>query len=452
MDGVKKIAIIGRPNVGKSTLFNSLVGKKCAIVSDISGMTRDRNVMHAYIAGMRFDVIDTAGVVIPEDSDISSLMNKQSLKAISDADIIFFTVDVKNWNFNIEFEVANWIRVAFKKLQKQKPVVVVANKSESLNFGNDEIIKLGFGNPIYISSAHKIGFAEIYNTLSELFYDLSSNNEQADLKNPDIKLAIIGRPNAGKSTLINKILNEDRLVTSSIAGTTRDSIKSYFTFKNYNIEIVDTAGNRKNKKANSMEEKLSVASGERAIRESNIAILVIDTNTPFEVRDLQLANFAISEGKGLIIALNKCDLFDVTNLNKIVKNSTEHLDIKLANSYMIIPISGLTGKNINMLLSEVIRIYLKWNKDIPTKKLNNWLMKISKEKKQSEVVEKCPKLSFIRQVSSRPPSFLISGTRINMLQNNYIKYLEKNFRATFNMDYIPIRMVFKYKANPYKKN
>lgn len=444
---LKKVAIIGRPNVGKSTFFNALVGKKTAIVSSIAGMTRDRNIKFGRISNLSFEIIDTAGVDCVTNSPLAAYMNEQSMKAIQDADVILFMTDAKENNLHAEMQIADWIKNTFNKINKNKPVILLANKSDTVSQENYELPLLGFGDPIYLSSVNKIGFSELY---AKLLEHISSSESVKPQEETHMKLAVLGRPNVGKSTLINQILGEDRLITSSIAGTTRDSITTSITFDNRRIELIDTAGSRKNKKANSREEALAVKDTNKSVESANVIVLVIDSTAPFETRDLQLASYVIEQGKGLIIALNKCDLVKGT-IAEFVRKCKNALGAKLTNHSEILPISAKSGKNVKTLLKKTLHIYDQWNTNISTKKLNDWLRATVSMNMPSTIDKKCPKLSFIKQVSSRPPSFVIFGTKIDLLKQSYAKFLENTLRKDFLLENVPIRFCIKYKNNPFKK-
>lgn len=444
-----KIAIIGRPNVGKSTLFNMFTGKKCAIVSEISGMTRDRNIQSGKLFDLQFDVIDTAGVVPHATDQISLAMNAQSYTAIEEAELILFIVDAKSNNLNAEERVAEWIRQVFKTLKKNKPIILIANKSDAVKYENYELSSLGFGEAIYLSAAHKIGLDDLYNQLQEYMPQVSELSSQNDT---NIKVAILGRPNVGKSTLVNCILGENRLITSDISGTTRDSISVKFKYKQNIIEFVDTAGSRKNKKANSEEEVLSLKHTKVAVESANIVVLVIDSQFPFDTRDLQLINYVIEQGRGLIIVINKCDLIKKALIKNFLKECIQKIGKQISESYEVIAISAITGENIKQLLSTILSVYTTWNKVITTNKLNRWLAEAVTVFPPSTIDKKCPKLSFIKQVSSRPPSFLITGTKIDLLEKHYEKYLENNIRKKFDLYSTPLRLAFKYKKNPFKNS
>lgn len=446
----KKVSIIGRPNVGKSTLFNLLVGKKSAIVSEIPGMTRDRNVRIGRISDIVFELIDTAGVDVGAKTEMSRQMNEQSAAAVLESDVVLFTVDTSEDTTLPDSLVAEWIRTTFKEIGATRPVILLANKVDRAIQNSDTLEKLGFGRPIEMSSIHKYGLSELRDALA-VHIPASPIDEIKEPK-PAIRIAILGRPNVGKSTLINTILGEKRLITTDIAGTTRDAIATYTRYNGIELEIIDTAGSRKNKNANSIEESLSLKSTKTAVELANVVILVVDSGQPFEVRDIQLAGYVIKEGRGLIIALNKCDLLPHGKWESFIAKCRSKLPEKLNNSYKIIPISATKNQNVGELLKSAIRMYDRWKTVIDTKSLNKWLEAATAANPSSSVESRVAKFSFIRQISSRPPSFIIFGTRILALASNYVRYLENSLREHFGLKYIPIRILVKQKKNPFNRD
>lgn len=440
---LKKIAIIGRPNVGKSAIFNLLTSKKNAIVSDMPGMTRDRNLGVANLLGLRFNIIDTAGVDTDSKDQMALLMNKQSFNAVCEADVVLFVID-SSAVIHEEIEIADWLRNTMAKVG-QRPVLLIANKSDNKRYANHEFFSLGFGDPIYMSAVHKLGIDSLYYKLSELI-------EPAEAEEPvnAIRVAVLGRPNVGKSTLFNCILGEERAITSDVAGTTRDAISSFITHDGVRIELIDTAGSRKNKSANSYAESLSVKITDASVAKAHVVVLVVDASSPFDVRDLQLANHVIDEGRALIIALNKCDLIKRNEWNSFVENCKQKLGRKLSESYKVVRISAIKNQNVDGLLDAVIDSYKEWNTFVSVNALNNWIRKAVTSRPPSTIDKRCPKLSFIKQVSSRPPSFVVFGTKVSVMEKSYIRYLENSLRREFVLPYTPIRISVKQKDNPFK--
>ena len=455
VQNIKKIALIGRANVGKSTIFNRLSKNASAIVSSIAGITRDRNETIAELSDLSFKLIDTAGVDVETKDIISNQMNKQSLEAIRDANLIFFVISAKDANLIEEKKVAEFIRRAFKETKKNKPVILVANKSENVVNENFEFESLGFGPATYVSAEHNIGFADLYTRILKYFErDLRNKNQNLQTDEEDLKkirIAIAGRPNVGKSTLINSLLKEERLITSDIAGTTTDSVTIDFKFEDQEFQIIDTAGQRKSTKISSETEKLFVAAGDRSVNSAHIVILVIDANAPFEKQDLVIANNAMNEGKCVIVALNKWDLIEKDEQAKLLTNLIDKIGDRLAKIFKIIPISALNGLNVDKLMTESIKMYNTWNKKLITNKLNLWLNLTINHNQPKPVGNQTPKLQFVKQVGTRPISIAIFGSRMDLVQESYLRYLESSLRTRFKLDYVPIRIFLRQKDNPFAK-
>lgn len=475
MKMMKKIALVGRANVGKSTIFNRLTGSNAAIVDKKAGITRDRKEGLAEISDIKFTLIDTAGIEVDEKSPFAKVMNAQSAIAIYEADILFFVVSAKENSFHEDTEVAEFIRKIFKENKITKPVILVANKSENVIHEIQELRSLGFGEPAYVSAEHNVGFTELYTLIKEFFENDEENEsvrmeEENMIKNNGIngnviqdendsnekvidtrtiRIAVVGRPNVGKSTLVNTLIGDNRLITSDIAGTTTDSVHIQFKFNDRNIEIVDTAGKRKNMKIINPEEKLFVEASEQAIRDSHVTILVIDANSPFEKQDLLIADAAIDEGKCVIVALNKWDLIPENEQAKFLGVIRDKIGDRLSKIFKIIPISALRNINVEKLINESISVYSIWNKKITTNKLNLWLNLSINANAPAIVNGKTPKLNFVKQVGTRPPSFAIFGSRVELISDSYIRYLSNSLAKKFKMENVPIRIFLRQKDNPY---
>jgi len=470
MNTIKKIALIGRANVGKSTIFNRLTGSNAAIVDKKAGITRDRKEGVGEISDIKFKLIDTAGIEVDESSPFAKEMNTQSAVAIREADILFFVVSARERTFHEDRDVAEFIRQIFKEEQFTKPVVLVANKSENINYDVDELMTLGFGEPSYVSAEHNVGFADVYTKIEEYFrenimedteenksveenndilFDSVAEEEHFSVDTRILKIAVVGRPNVGKSTLVNALIGEDRLITSNIAGTTTDSVNIQFHFKNRSIEIVDTAGKRKNMRISNPEEKLFVEASDRAINDSHVVILVIDAESPFEKQDLLIADIAINEGKGVIVALNKWDLIPSDEQARFLTVIRDKIGDRLSKIFKIIPISALKNQNIEKLMDEAIVVYGLWNRKITTNKLNLWLNLTVNAKPPAIVNGKSPKLNFVKQVGTRPPSFTIFGSRVELVQESYLRYLSNSLARKFKLENIPLRIFLRQKDNPY---
>jgi len=444
-----KIAIIGRPNVGKSTLFNKLVGKKIAIVNDTPGVTRDRREARGYLLDLEFKVIDTAGLENDvSQNPLSKRMVEQTMMAIDDANICLFVIDGKSG------VVADDLKFS-KILQKiNKKTILVANKCENFDeeiFGK-EYYRLGFDKPISISAEHKLGFDVLYLALEpEIVKYQQDFADILDETKPDLQIAIIGRPNAGKSTLINKIINSDRLVTGPEAGITRDSIAIDYEYQNNKIRFVDTAGIRKKSNIVNDLESFSVADSFHAIRFAQVVILLIDCNMVLDRQDLALANEVLKEGRSLIFAINKIDQVqgDKEVFMKQVRSQIQELLPEIAGG-AILALSAQTGYNITKLLDFALKTYEQWQAQIATRKLNEWLeMAVSNHKpplnKGREV-----KLKYITQIKKRPPTFVIFSNFPKVLEDSYKRYLVNNLRQFFDLNLTNIRLYFRKTENPYE--
>ncbi len=440
-----KIAIIGRTNVGKSTLFNLLTGKKIAITSDKPAVTRDRKNNIGSILDLKFEIIDTAGIENEEDELIKKSILQTDI-AINTADILLFIVDGKNGITPFDKEIANSIR----KLQKH--VIVCFNKAENNATLNSisTAYELGYKNVVAISATHNMGLDAIYQTIVEIFPNYLQLQDKQEIA--DINLTIIGRPNVGKSTLINKILQENRLITSPIAGTTRDTISTNFKYKNTLFKIFDTAGLRKKSNIKDTIEKMSSQETIRAIDFANIVIVVVDATNGIEKQDLTIARYAIKEGRGIFILFNKIDKIAKDNRKAFIKE----MEYKLAKSLSqitnitILTTSALKEENISNILEQAKKEYNKWSIKIPASLLNKWL---------SGVLAKHPlnmssgiryKIKYINQYKTKPPTFALFVNKKEGFPENYLKYMQKEFAKSFDLNGLNIRFTLKTSDNPYK--
>jgi len=454
------VAIVGRPNVGKSTLFNRLVGKKLALVDDTPGVTRDRREGDGKLGDLRFSVLDTAGL---EDADAVSLqgrMRAQTDQAIRDADVILFMVDVRAGILPVDHEFANLVR------ESEKPVILLANKAEG-RLGEQaayDAYALGLGEPVSISAEHGEGMADIYEKLMP-FSDVEpewdedeAGIDQADDEEGDdpesgpkrpLRIAIIGRPNAGKSTLINNIIGDDRLLTGPEAGITRDSISVDWTWRERPLKLFDTAGIRRKARVVQKLEKLSVSDALRAIRFSEVTVIVIDSMIPFEKQDLQLTDLVEKEGRAPVFALNKWDLVEdrQKTLTELREKTTRLLP--QIRGVQLVPISGLHGDGIDKLLEACVRAHDIWNRRVVTAKLNRWFSSLTVRHPPPAIAGRRMKLRYITQIKSRPPHFVVFCTRPDMLPESYKRYIVNGLRETFSLDGTPIRLSFKTSDNPY---
>ncbi|PWJ85477.1 GTP-binding protein [Pseudaminobacter salicylatoxidans] len=464
-----KVAIIGRPNVGKSTLFNRLVGKKLALVDDTPGVTRDRRVHSAKLYDINFDVIDTAGFETAAAETLQGRMRAQTEIAIHEADLIFFMVDAKSGLMPDDKAFADVVR------RSGKPVVLVANKAEArgAQAGMLEAWEVGLGEPIPISAEHGQGMPDLRDAVIEalgeerVFGEEDEDDDAAiaevlvgeDITDPDaepvydetkpMRIAVVGRPNAGKSTMINALIDEERLLTGPEAGITRDSISVDWEWRGRQIRLFDTAGMRRKAKVQEKLEKLSVADGLRAIRFAEIVIVVFDATIPFEKQDLQIADLIIREGRGLVLAFNKWDLIENPQETLAeLREKTARL-LPQVRGLLAVPVSAETGRGLDKLMDAVLKTHQVWNRRVSTGRLNRWLEGIVAHHPPPAVAGRRLKIKYITQAKTRPPGFVLSCTRPEAMPQSYIRYLVNSLRDAFDMPGVPIRMVMRAPDNPF---
>lgn len=452
------VAIVGRPNVGKSTLFNRLVGQRLALVDDTPGVTRDRREGEAKLADLKFRIFDTAGFEEAGAESLAGRMRAQTEAAIADADAVLFLVDARAGLLPDDKVFAQIVR------KSGKPTVLVANKSEGKAgaAGALEAYALGLGDPINISAEHGEGLGELYDALRELLPDeeLEEEGEEdsdaeaaaAAPKLPDtIRVAVVGRPNAGKSTLINRLIGEDRLVTGPEPGITRDSIEVQFSYGGRRFEMLDTAGMRKRAKVQEKLEKLSVGDTLRAIRFAEVVVLLMDATMPFEEQDLRIADLVMREGRGLVIGMNKRDLAaPEMTMGKTLREEADHW-LPQAKGMPIVALSGMHGDNLDKLMKAVVDTYAVWNKRVSTAVINRFLERALSQNPPPAVSGARIKLRYMTQAKSRPPTFILFGTRTDALPESYMRYLVNGVREAFEMPGVPIRFSFREPENPFRK-
>ncbi len=450
------VAIIGRPNVGKSTLFNRLVGKRLALVDDQPGVTRDRREGDASLLGMDFRIIDTAGF---EDEDAATLpgrMRVQTQAAVDHADVALFVIDARAGVTPLDHEIARWLRGS------STPVVLVANKAEgkAAEAGLFEAYELGLGEPVAISAEHATGIVELFEALrpliekdeEEAWPEEGDEEEEYDSKAP-LKLAIVGRPNAGKSTLINKILDEDRLITGPEAGITRDSISIDWNWEFEGelrpVKLIDTAGMRKKARVQDKLEKLSVADALHAVDFAEVVVLLLDATKGLEVQDLKIADRVLQEGRALIIALNKWDVaMEGSSLYQGVRAALDE-GLAQVKGVPLLTISGYTGKGIDQLLKVAFDVRDAWSRRVSTGQLNRWLESALEANPPPAPKGKRIKLRYVTQTSTRPPSFVLFGTRVDMLPESYRRYLLNGIRRELDFGAVPVRLTLRAPKNPF---
>lgn len=465
------VAIVGRPNVGKSTLFNRLVGRKIALVDDTPGVTRDRREAEGRIAELKFRILDTAGYEDVTDGSLEDRMRQQTELAIREADVILFMIDVRAGVTPLDERFAQVLRKA------NKAVHLVANKAEgrAAESGLMEAYSLGFGEPVALSAEHGIGLADLHAIISqavdadnaagaevvadampevdiELPEDDGSTEEGPALRwNPSryLNVAIVGRPNAGKSTLINAMVGEERLLVGPEAGITRDSILVPWEWQGRVINLVDTAGIRRRAKVQKKLEKLAVGDSLRSIQYAEIVVLLLDATIPFEKQDLALADLVEREGRALVIAVNKWDLVEDKNATLAsIREACTRLLPQLR-GVPLVTISGLQGRNIDRLMEAIFSIEKVWNSHISTARLNRWLYAMTESHPPPAISGRRLKIRYMTQAKMRPPSFILFASRADALPTSYIRYLVNGMREAFQMPGTPIRFWVRTTKNPF---
>lgn len=456
------VAIIGRPNVGKSTLFNRLVGKKLALVDDRPGVTRDRREGDASLGHLRFRIIDTAGLEEADKDSLAGRMRAQTETAIAQADVILFMIDARLGLTPMDQPFADLVR------RSGKPVILLANKAEG-NKGKDgtfEAYALGLGDPVPFSAEHGEGTSDLLEALVPFIADEPDEDEDdqawaeapaADFDeesdpNKPLRVTIIGRPNAGKSTLVNRMIGEDRLLTGPEAGITRDTISVDWEWRSRPVKLFDTAGMRKRARIEEKLEKLSVADALRAIRFAEVVVVLLDSTIPFEKQDLTLVDLTEREGRSVVIGLNKWDLVaDKQGLLAELKEKANHL-LAQVRGVQIVPLSGLAGEGIDRLMQAVFASYDVWNRRVSTARINRWLEGVLSAHPPPAVAGRRIKIRYMTQAKARPPTFALFGNQLDHLPVSYTRYLVNNLREAFELPGTPIRLHTRGGDNPYDRN
>ncbi len=444
------VAIVGRPNVGKSTLFNRLVGQRLALVDDTPGVTRDRREGDAAVGDLRFRVIDTAGLDEAEPGSLAARMQEQTARAVSDADLALFVIDARAGLTPLDRHFADWLR------RGSTPVVLVANKAEgrSGDSGLYEAFALGLGEPIALSAEHGEGMSELYAALVP-FADRSAvavaatEAEERIAPEKPLQLAIIGRPNVGKSTLVNRLLGEERSLTGPEAGITRDAIASRWEWQGRAIRLIDTAGLRRRARVEEKIEKLSVADTLRAIRFAEVVVLVTDATQLMEKQDLAIAQMVEEEGRALVLAVNKWDL--VEEKPAALQRLRERMEMSLPQlaGLRFVTLSARTGAGVAKLMPAVMETYDIWNRRIATATLNRWLEAVQDRHPPPLVQGRRLRLRYMTQANIRPPTFALFASRPAELPDAYRRYLVNVLRKDFDLPGVPIRMMLRKGKNPY---
>jgi GTP-binding protein len=439
-----KVAIVGRPNVGKSTLFNRLVGKRLALVDDRPGVTRDRRYADGHIGDVDLTLIDTAGYEDISDESLESRMREQTEAAIEDADLLLFMMDAREGVTSLDQIFADRLR------KQHKPVVLLANKSESRESGGGigEAYSLGFGEPVAISAEHGEGMADLYAAIVAASVDIFI--EEVDEPDKPIRIAIIGRPNAGKSTLINRLIGEDRMLTGPEAGITRDSISVDWEYEGQNIRLVDTAGMRRKARVQEKLEKLSVADTIRAITFAEVVVLVMDKDDAFDTQDLQLADLVEREGRALVYVAAKWDLEESpqAKLAKLTQMAEDKLPQLKGSPF--VALSSHSGRGVERLMPAVLQAHATWSVKVKTKDLNTWLAMATQRHPPPAVDGKRIKPKYMAQTKARPPTFVLMASRAEAMPEQYKRYLVNNLRESFDLPGTPIRLIVKAGSeNPY---
>jgi len=451
------IAIVGRPNVGKSTLFNRLVGKRLALVDDQPGVTRDRREGDAKLLGLEFRIVDTAGF---EDQDAATLpgrMRVQTEKAVREADAALFMIDGRAGVTPLDEEIARWLR------SEDTPIILLVNKAEGKQGENGlmESYSLGFDNPIALSAEHGEGVVDLFDALRPIVepFDAieddvaAASDEDEDAPLGPMKLAIVGRPNAGKSTLINRMIGEDRLITGPEAGITRDSIRVDWQWEKdgevHEIQLFDTAGMRKRAKVVDKLEKLSVADALHAVDFAEVVVLLLDATKGLEAQDLRIADKVLQEGRALIVALNKWDVAEEASaLFNGVRNALDD-GLSQVKGVPVLTVSGATGKGIDTLVRVAFEQRAIWSGRVSTARLNRWFEGAVDANPPPAPGGKRIKLRYITQARTRPPTFVVFGSRTDSLPGSYERYLVNGMRKELGFQGVPVRLNFRNSRNPY---
>jgi len=439
------VAIVGRPNVGKSTLFNRLVGRRLALVDDTPGVTRDRREGEAKLGPLRFRVIDTAGLEEADPKSLEGRMRLQTEQAIEQADVVLLMIDARDGVTPLDRHFADWLRGA------PTPVVLVANKSEGRDaaFAAGAAYVLGMGDPLPISAEHGEGLADLYDALAP-FATEAEDKEREPKGDEPLKLAIVGRPNAGKSTLVNRLIGEERMLTGPEPGITRDSIAVPWRWRGRPVELFDTAGLRRRARVTAKLEKLSAADAMRAVDFAHVVVLLLESTAPLEKQDLTIGRRALDEGRGVVVAINKWDLAEDRAAAMAHVRDRLQTSLPQGEGAPVVAFSALTGKGVDKLMPAAFEVYDRWRMRVPTAGLNRWL---------ESTLERHPpplaangrriRIRYMTQTKARPPTFVAFSSTAVELPEAYLRYLQRSLRETFDLGGVPIRILMRKPKNPY---
>jgi GTP-binding protein len=439
-----KLAIVGRPNVGKSTLFNRLAGRKLAIVDDRPGVTRDRRFGAGRLGDIDLELIDTAGFEDVTDESLEARMRAQTELAVDECDVALFVIDSREGVTPADRIFAEILR------KRDKPVILAANKAEGRQgeSGALDAWGLGLGEPVPISAEHGEGMADLYAAISAVWSE-SDDAEEEDESDKPVRIAIVGRPNAGKSTLVNRLIGEDRLLTGPEAGITRDAIPVDWEWEGRKIRLVDTAGLRRKAKVHEKLEKLSTGDTIRAITFAEVVLLVMDATHPFEIQDLQIADLVEREGRGLVFVLAKWDLVEdpQAKLAEIIDEAQRQLP--QVKGSPIVALSAETGRGLEKLMPAVFKVHRDWSTKVKTRDLNDWLKMAVERHPPPAVGGRRVKPKYMSQIKARPPTFVMFASRADQLPDHYKRYLVNSIRESFDLPGVPIRLTVKSNKNPF---
>ncbi|KAA0581331.1 ribosome biogenesis GTPase Der [Azospirillum sp. B21] len=460
------VVLVGRPNVGKSTLFNRLAGKKLALVDDTPGVTRDWRSAPAHVGGLSFTVVDTAGLEDVTDDSLEARMRRQTEQALARADVALFIIDARAGITPLDRHFANLLR------RGKTPVLLVANKTEgkASQPGMFESYELGLGDPIPLSAEHGEGMADLVEALlpyappddggeaeeTDDGFDpsipIGDQPEPEEDRSKPIQIAIVGRPNVGKSTLLNSLLGEERVLTGPEAGMTRDAIAVDWEWRDRRFKLVDTAGMRRRARVDEKVEKLAVADSLRVIRMANVVVLVVDAGAILDKQDLTIARLVISEGRALVIAVNKWDTVDDRAMALRQVEDKLQASLGYIKGVKVVTISALKGHKLDTLLDGVLETYTVWNRRIPTAQLNRWIEGVLEHHPPPLVEGRRVKIRYVTQVKTRPPTFALFVNKPLDLPESYQRYLTTHLRESFDMPGVPVRLLLRKGKNPYAED